>query len=184
MQRVARRACSEVGKCRNEVGQRIESFHMLHTAEREEVARANKLRRMSKKQRESALASLPSAGSVAGKLSRQSSGVQRVAGGSADGSELRGSEEEAGGATRASDADGGSGDDGSDVETPAASGSGAWDEAEDAGGHTAAAWWRYVQDVRCGLRRWLGEDALGRRMWLLGGRSGAFQARSALLGFF
>ena len=124
---------------------------------------------MSKKQRESTLASLPSSSSV-GKLSRQSSGGTRVAGGSADGSERRGSDDEA-------EAEAASGDDGSDDGTPAASGSGAMDEADDASGHTAAAWWRYVQDVRCGLRRWLGEDALGRRMWLLAGRSGAFQAR-------
>jgi hypothetical protein len=183
--------------CRTDIGQRIDDFHLIQTAQREEVARSNKLRRMSRKQRESALGS----GVSMGAISRQSSESRRPSAcgqeGSAHGAE--GDEGALSGGGRggaSSDMEeegvgvnggeplgphGDSGDDGSDMDvgTPAVSGDEGWGEgeSEDTEGHTVGAWWQFAQKARCGLRRWLGEDALGRRLWLLAGRAGAFQVR-------
>jgi hypothetical protein len=150
----------------------VSDFNAIRSAERDAAARANKLRRMSRKQRaalERAEAAAEAGGSSAGGAGEsRGSSVRSDDGGSTSG----------GATTSATQSGSESDDDDDDVGDDAdAEGAAPAARASPAGGSTAADEWRRAAwAARCGLRRWLSEDAsTGRRYWLLAGRAGAVQ---------
>jgi hypothetical protein len=185
---------------RHEIDARLNHFHVIRLEEREQEARENKLRRMSKRAREAAITEMtsgtpgggepPAPANGASMRRHRSSSVPASAGDRAT------SGDEDGGCNGGVATPNGNGDgdeDDSDDETVAdadENGEGGEThrraaEAPQFGGQepTADNWWAYAYHSRCGLRRFLGADAVGRHYWLFAGRAGAFQvslpARSA-----